>query len=55
MIYKCTACGYRWDEEAEGKSVLQLRECPLCGHGPECFVPALGIPVPLARPENDLS
>lgn len=30
MIYKCSVCGYEFDEEKEGKSFSELTECPLC-------------------------
>ncbi len=30
MIYKCTICGYVYDEEKEGKPFSELAECPVC-------------------------
>ncbi len=30
MVYKCSVCGYVFDEAAEGKSVSELTECHLC-------------------------
>lgn len=30
MVYKCSICGYEFDEEKEGKSFSELTECPLC-------------------------
>ena len=30
MVYKCSICGYIFDEEKEGKSFSELTECPLC-------------------------
>lgn len=30
MVYKCSVCGYLFDEEKEGKSFSNLTECPLC-------------------------
>ena len=30
MVYKCSICGYIFDEEKEGKSFSDLTECPLC-------------------------
>lgn len=30
MIYRCEVCGYIFDEEKEGESFLELKECPLC-------------------------
>ncbi len=29
-IYKCSVCGYEFDEEKEGKSFSKLKECPIC-------------------------
>lgn len=37
MIYKCSVCGYVYDEEKEGKPVSQLTECPICKQPPEKF------------------
>ena len=28
--YRCTVCGYIYDEEKEGKSFSELTECPMC-------------------------
>jgi glutamate synthase domain-containing protein 2 len=28
--YRCTVCGYVYDEEKEGKSFSELTECPMC-------------------------
>lgn len=30
MVYRCTVCGYIFDEEKEGKLLSQLTECPVC-------------------------
>ncbi len=30
MIYKCSVCGYEYDEEKEGKPFSELTECPIC-------------------------
>ncbi|MDE5933991.1 MAG: alpha-hydroxy-acid oxidizing protein [Lachnospiraceae bacterium] len=30
MVYKCSICGYVFDEEKEGKSISEITECPLC-------------------------
>ncbi len=30
MVYKCGVCGYVFDEEAEGKKLEELGECPMC-------------------------
>ncbi len=38
--YKCTICGYIYDEEKEGVKFSDLPEdwvCPLCGVGKEMF------------------
>ena len=38
--YKCTICGYIYDEEKEGVQFNDLPEdwsCPLCGVGKEMF------------------
>ena len=35
MVYKCSVCGYIFDEEAEGKPYSELTECPLCKQPPE--------------------
>ncbi len=38
--YKCTICGYIYDEEKEGVKFTDLPEdwsCPLCGVGKELF------------------
>lgn len=37
MIYKCSICGYVYDEEKEGKPFSQLTECPICKQPPEKF------------------
>ena len=28
--YRCSVCGYIFDEEAEGKKFSELKECPVC-------------------------
>lgn len=30
MVYKCSVCGYVFDEEAEGSSFSELPQCPMC-------------------------
>ena len=30
VIYQCSVCGYLFDEEKEGKSFADLKECPVC-------------------------
>ena len=40
MKYKCTVCGYVYDEEKEGVKFEELPEdwtCPLCGVGKDMF------------------
>ena len=41
MVYKCSICGYLFDEEKEGKSFLELTECPLCKQPAEKLEPIL--------------
>ena len=36
--YKCTVCGYVYDEEKEGKPFSELEKCPVCGQPSEVFV-----------------
>lgn len=35
--YKCSVCGYIFDEEAEGKLLEELEECPVCKQPGEKF------------------
>lgn len=37
MVYKCSICGYEYDEEKEGKPFSELTECPICKQPPEKF------------------
>jgi len=37
MIYKCSICGYVYDEEKEGKPFSELTECPVCKQPIEKF------------------
>ena len=40
MVYRCTVCGYEYDEASEGKSWDSLPDnwiCPVCGVGKELF------------------
>ena len=39
MVYKCSICGYVYDEEKEGKPFSELTECPVCKQPPEKFEP----------------
>ena len=36
--YRCSVCGYVFDEEKEGKHFQDLKECPVCKQPPERFV-----------------
>ena len=35
--YKCSVCGYVYDEEKEGKPFSELTECPVCHQPREVF------------------
>lgn len=37
MVFKCSVCGYIYDEEKEGKPFSELKECPLCKQPIEKF------------------
>ena len=39
MVYKCSICGYIYDEEKEGKPFSELTECPLCKQPVDKFEP----------------
>lgn len=57
MVYKCSVCGYEYDEEKEGKPFSELTECPICKQPPEKFK-ALGgesSATACAGPENQCS
>ena len=36
--YKCSICGYVYDEEKEGKPLSQLKDCPICHQPLDKFV-----------------
>ena len=36
-VYKCSVCGYIFDEEKEGKSFDTLEVCPVCGQPKDVF------------------
>lgn len=38
MVYKCSVCGYVYDEAQEGRPFSELTECPICKQPPEKFV-----------------
>lgn len=40
MVYKCSVCGYVYDEAKEGKPFSELTECPVCKQPPEKFEPS---------------
>lgn len=56
MVYKCSICGYVYDEEKEGKPFSELTECPVCKQPPEKFTaqepqkPAVSQPEPEKQP-----
>ena len=35
--YKCSVCGYIYDEEKEGKPFSEVKECPVCKQSPDKF------------------
>lgn len=37
-VYKCSVCGYIYDEEKEGKPFRELEVCPVCKQSVEKFV-----------------
>ncbi|MCD8300407.1 MAG: alpha-hydroxy-acid oxidizing protein [Clostridiales bacterium] len=39
MIYKCRICGCIFDEEKEGKTIADLKECPVCKHSADNLLP----------------
>lgn len=39
MVYKCSVCGYVFDEEKEGKAFSELTACPLCKQPAEKLKP----------------
>lgn len=36
-VYKCSVCGYEYDEEKEGKPFSELEKCPICGKPASMF------------------
>jgi len=42
MIYKCSICGYIFDEEKEGKSFAEIDKCPACQMPKEYLLPRGG-------------
>lgn len=53
MVYKCSICGYLYDEEKEGKSFYELTECPLCKQSPEKFEPVEGQSISSVLPDTE--
>ena len=47
-VYKCSVCGYLFDEEKEGILLSELKECPVCKQPPEKFVRQEAVPEPAA-------
>ena len=39
MVYRCSVCGYVYDEEKEGKPFSELTECPICKQPVDKFEP----------------
>lgn len=39
MVYRCSVCGYVYDEKKEGKPFSELTECPICKQPVEKFEP----------------
>ena len=48
MVYKCSICGYIYDEEKEGKPFSELTECPLCKQPVDKFEPVASEPAPVS-------
>lgn len=38
MVYKCSVCGYIFDEKEQGRPFSELTECPLCKQPVEKFI-----------------
>lgn len=39
MVYKCSVCGYIYDEAEAGKPLSEITECPMCKQPVEVFEP----------------
>lgn len=48
MVYKCSICGYIYDEEKEGKPFSELTECPLCKQSVDKFEPVASEQAPVS-------
>ena len=44
MVYKCSVCGFVFDEEKEGKSFSELTACPLCKHNQGFYIRLSEVP-----------
>lgn len=57
MVYKCSICGYEYDEEKEGRPFSELTGCPVCKQPPEKFEAVQTKPAvdETAVPETELS
>ncbi len=51
--YKCTVCGYIYDEEKEGAPFSEMTACPLCKAAPEKFVPVEETPAQAGPADTD--
>ena len=49
MVYKCSICGYIYDEEKEGKPFSELTECPLCKQPVDKFEPVASEQTPASE------
>ena len=49
MVYKCSICGYIYDEEKEGKPFSELTECPLCKQPVDKFEPVASEQAPASE------
>ncbi len=53
MVYKCSVCGYVFDEEAEGKKLEDLGQCPMCKQPLDKFEPVASQEEQLSDGDND--
>ena len=37
-VYRCGVCGHLFDEQKEGYSITELKECPMCHQPREKFI-----------------
>lgn len=54
MVYKCSVCGYIFDEEEQGKPFSELTECPLCSQPVDKFEPVSDVKKVNNAPDSDL-